>query len=51
MRSEKVKREKGESEPAGVCGLVKVRFQQPFRRVGGWRIVISESEKDREQEG
>ena len=49
LRSEKVKREKGESEPAGVCGSVKVRFRQPFRR--GWRIVISESEKDREQEG
>ena len=38
-----MKREKGESEPAGVCGSVKVRFRQAFCR-GGWRIVISESE-------
>ena len=43
LRSEKVKREKGESEPVGVCGSMKVRFRQAFHRVGGgWRIVISE---------
>ena len=43
LRNEKVKREKGESEAARVCGSVTERFRQPFHR-WGWRLVVSETE-------
>ena len=43
LHSEKVKREKRESEPARVSGSVTERFRQPFRQ-WGWRLVVSETE-------
>jgi len=43
LRSEKVKREKVESEAAGVSASVTQRFRQPFRR-WWWRLVVSVTE-------